>query len=140
VKTPIPSISQRLLLVGVTQLLAFEVLEQATVHCRESMQELCQMALLFGTISGFSWAVLPALRGVRRRAVRIGCRAALVVLAFATTFAGDYFYAWHLRPNLGLYREPDWVADHPAFQRELRVTISNNTWKIRGAMGSDLYH
>ena len=34
--------------------------------------------------------------------------------------------SWHLRPNLGLYQEPDWVAQHPGFQRELRERIEAN--------------
>jgi hypothetical protein len=35
----------------------------------------------------------------------------------------DNLYNWHLRPNLGLYQEQDWVAQQPGFQRELRQRI-----------------
>lgn len=29
---------------------------------------------------------------------------------------------------VGLYQEPDWVAQHPGFQRDLRSRIAANRW------------
>jgi hypothetical protein len=34
--------------------------------------------------------------------------------------------SWHLRPNLGLDQESDWIAQQPGFQRELHERIEAN--------------
>jgi hypothetical protein len=41
----------------------------------------------------------------------------------------DNLYAWHLRPNLGLHREADWVGQHPGFQWGSRQGIAANLWR-----------
>ncbi len=58
-------------------------------------------------------------------------RLAAVPALFVGVFAVTYFYSWHVRPNIGLYREPDWVAQHPGFQQELRERISANPLALR---------
>ena len=119
----------RILLVGALQLLLFELVEQLSVHWRESTGELCTLAHGIGMLIGCVWALLPGFTGVWSRAARVGLRAGAALALFAVLYAGDYYYSWHLRPNLGLYQEPDWVAQHPGFQRELRERIQTNTWK-----------
>jgi hypothetical protein len=52
----------------------------------------------------------------------------VLVPAFFLLYTADYFYYWHVRPNLGLHREADWLAQHPGFQRELQERIRHNTW------------
>jgi len=118
----------RILLVAVIQLLLFELVEQISVHWRESTGELCSMALDLGILAGCFWAVLPAFQNVGARLPRVTLRTTSALLVFTALYAGDYYYSWHLRPNLGLYREPDWVAQHPSFQRELRERIQSNMW------------
>jgi hypothetical protein len=119
----------RILWVGVVQLLLFELVEQLSVHWRESTGELCTLALMFGLLLGSIWALLPGFTGVGRRVARVGLRAVAALALFVALYAGDYYYSWHLRPNLGLYREPDWLAQHPGYQRDLRARIQANTWK-----------
>ncbi len=119
----------RILLVSVIQLLLFELVERLSVHWRESTGELCTLALSLGILLGSIWAMLPGFTGIWSRLARVGLRAIAALALFVALYAGDYFYSWHLRPNLGFYQEPDWVAQHPGFQRELRTRIQANTWK-----------
>jgi hypothetical protein len=119
---------KRLLLAGIVQLLAFEFLAQAGVHLKESTSELLEMALWFVTLAGMIWATHPAFpryTGV----TRASCRGLVIALSFTVVYSVTYLYSWHLRPNLGLYREPDWVAQHPQFQKELSEKIRKNMWK-----------
>ena len=120
----------RVLGVGVVQLLLFELVEQVSVHWRESTAELCELALGVALLLGCVWALLTAFSHIPSCVARICLRAAAALALFVALYAGDYYYSWHLRPNLGLYREPDWVAQHPGFQRELRAKIEANTWKL----------
>jgi hypothetical protein len=118
----------RILLVTVVQLLLFELVEQLSVHWRESAGELCTMALCLGVLVGSVWAMLPGFTGAWSRLARVGLRALGAVSLFLALYAVDYYYSWHVRPNLGLYREPDWVSQHPGFQRQLRERVQSNTW------------
>jgi len=118
----------RITIVGVIHLLMFEALCQWSVHWRESSEELVGLLLLVLLLVGLVWATSPAFGKVSGRTRRVLCRAALVVGLFAGLYAVDCFYFWHIRPNLGLYEEPDWVAQHPGFQRSLRARIEANMW------------
>ena len=119
----------RLILVAVIHLLMFEALSQLSVHWRESSEELAGLSLLVLLFVGLIWAVYPAFGKLNARASRIVCTSALVVALFVGLYTVDYLYFWHVRPNLGLYQEPDWVAQHPQFQRGLRARIEANTWR-----------
>ena len=121
-------VAVRILLVSVVQLLLFELVEQLSVHWRESTGELCTMALNLSILVGSVWAMLPGFTGSWSRPTRVGLRALAAVTLFLALYVVDYCYSWHVRPNLGLYREPDWVAQHPGFQRQLRERIQSNTW------------
>jgi hypothetical protein len=118
----------RIVLVAVVQLLLLEALLRFSVHWRESTEELWSMALAGGMLVGLIWALLPAFKGLWLRPVRVALRGIAAVVLFAALYAGDSYYSWHLRPNLGFYQEPDWVAQHPGFQRELRERVGSNTW------------
>ena len=118
----------RVLLVVVAQLLLIELLLQLEVHWLESTGELCTLALFLGILVGCIWASLPAFANVGAPLPRVALRAASALVLFTALYAGDYYYSWHLRPNVGLYREPDWVAQCPSFQHELRERIQSNTW------------
>jgi hypothetical protein len=118
----------RLILVGVLQILLFEFLSQVSVHWRESTEEMLAMPLFILMLVGIIWGSLPAFNKLNNRPVRIVCRVVLVIVLFVGLYTVDYFYYWHIRPNLGLYREPDWVAQHPGFQSELRARIEANRW------------
>ena len=83
------------------------------------------MAQTMLLVVGLVWAVLPAFRQVRYRLVY---RGVLVVGLFLGFFAMTNLYAWHVRPNIGLYEEPGWVAEHPGFQKALRARIEANRW------------
>jgi len=118
----------RILLVAAVQLLLFEAVLQFSVHQRESTGELCTLAHACLMLIGSIWALLPAFKDLWLRPVRLIVRGVAAMALFVALYAGDYYYSWHLRPNLGLYQEPDWVAEHPGFQRELRERIESNTW------------
>lgn len=118
----------RLILVGVLQILLFELLSQVSVHWRESTAEMLGMLLIVLVLVGIIWGALPAFGKLSNRPVRIICRVVLVIVLFVGLYTVDYFYYWHIRPNVGLYREPDWVAQHPGFQSRLRARIEANKW------------
>lgn len=140
VRSPILSIGRmkmkkavtRLILVGVLQILLFELLTQVSVHWRESTQEMLGMLLIVLVLVGIVWGSLPAFSKLNKKAIRIVCRVALVAVLFIGLYTVDYFYYWHIRPNVGLYREPDWVAQHPGFQSRLRARIEDNKWGSPG--------
>ena len=118
----------RIVLVAAAQLLLFEALLQFSVHQRESTGELCTLAHGCLMLIGSIWALLPAFKDLWLRPVRVILRGVAAGALFTVLYAGDYYYSWHLRPNLGLYREPDWVAEHPGFQRDLRGRVQSNIW------------
>jgi hypothetical protein len=118
----------RITIVGVIHLLMFEALCQCSVHWRESSEELVGLLLLLLLFVGLIWATSAAFGRLSGRARRLLCRSVLVVGLFAGLYTVDYVYFWHIRPNLGLYEEPDWVAQHPGFQKPLRARIEANMW------------
>ena len=118
----------RVTVVAGLHLAFFEGIQQFAIHWRESSEELCSMALYVVTFMALMWAVSPGF--ARTKVVFISVLTGIAAIAlFAALFAGDYFYSWHLRPNLGLYQEPEWVQQHPGFQRELRQRIAANLWR-----------
>jgi hypothetical protein len=123
------NIMKRILLVGLDQFLAFEILAQLGVHWRESTGELCDITLMLATFAGLIWAVLPSFPKMHFRIARVACRSLSIVLLFVAMYAVDYVHFWHLRPNLGLDREPDWAAEHPEFQKQMRERIRKNMWR-----------
>jgi hypothetical protein len=119
----------RILLVAVVHLLLFEALMELSVRWRESAGELWLLALAGGTLAACVWAFLPSFPQFRLLLAKVCARGFGAIALFAALHAGDYYYSWHLRPNLGLYQEPGWVAQHPGFQHELRARIQANMWK-----------
>ncbi|MCP5521032.1 MAG: protein kinase [Verrucomicrobiales bacterium] len=117
----------RLLLVIVFRLALSETLFQMSVHWKESTSELWEMALAIATLGGLIWACSPA---YRLKGSWWGWGAGTGLSALALLGLAN-FYSWHLRPNLGLYQEPDWVAQHPGFQRQLRKRIEASLWEPR---------
>ena len=118
----------RIVLVTVVHVLMSEGLNRVSVHWRESSQEIGGLSLFVVLLASLIWAVSAAFGRLGSLPARVLCRTALVVGLFVGTYTFDYFYYWHLRPNLGWYEESDWVAQHPGFQRELRARIQANTW------------
>lgn len=118
----------RFVLIAGLHLALFEAILQFSVHWRESTGELWSMALYAFTFLALAWAVSPTLARFRLGFLRRILAAVAALPLFLVLFAGDYFYSWHLRPNLGLYEEPEWVQQHPGFQRELRQRIAANLW------------
>lgn len=114
----------RLGLVIVIHLAMFETLEQVSVHWRESTSELWGIALAAATLGGLTWAFWPGYQLKRSWLFWVGGTtiSSLLLLAIVN------FYSWHLRPNLGLNREPDWVAQHPEFQKKMQREIEKNLW------------
>lgn len=119
----------RLGLVATLHLGLFEAIQQFTVHRRESTDELCLMALSALTVPALAWAVFPLFTGPRFKLLKPILSGAAALPLFVGLWIGDYFYSWHLRPNLGLYEEPEWVQQHPGFQRQLRQRIEANRWR-----------
>jgi hypothetical protein len=114
----------RLLMVVVVQLALFETLEQVSVHWKESTGELWGMALDVASLGGLVWACWP---GYRLKRSWVFWAGGTIGSAFLLMALG-YFYSLHLRPNLGLYRESEWVAQHPGFQWGWRQGIGSKVW------------
>jgi hypothetical protein len=119
----------RLVPVAALHLGLFEAIQQFTVHRRESTGELCLMALSALTFLALAWAAFPLFAGSRFKLFKPILSGAAALPWCAALWAGDYFYSWHARPNLGLYEEPEWVQQHPGFQRQLRQRIEANRWR-----------
>jgi hypothetical protein len=66
---------------------------------------------------------------LRRPPVTLFLRAGAALALFFALSLTAAFYSWVLRPNLGLYREPAWVAQHPGFQKQMRQRIEKNLWQ-----------
>ena len=116
---------KRYALVLILYLALFELVEQLAVARPESWEELTQLSLLVVLAGGLIWVVMPAFSRQRLRApYRIG----LFLAYAAVSVLISYVYAWHIRPNVGLYQEPRWVAQHPEFQRQLQARIERNRW------------
>ena len=115
----------RIAVVGLTYLLLFELVSQGAVHWREYTGELAMMALYVLLAAGLIWACLPAFP---EKPMRIPYRSGLVIALFIGAHTAIYFYSWHMRPNIGLYEEPEWVAQHPEFQKQMRERIERNKW------------
>ena len=121
----IKSAALRLLLVVVAHLSLFETLQQVSSQWKESTSELWEMALAVATLGGLVWAAWPGYRLKRSWLFWAGG----TILTSMLLLALGNFYSWHLRPNLGLYREPDWMARHPGFQKQMREKIEGNLWR-----------
>ncbi len=116
---------KRFALVLVLYLALFEVIEQLAVTRSESWGELAQIGLFAVFAGGLIWTVIPGFPSRRLRPVyRIG----LFVGYAAITVLVSNVYSWHIRPNVGLYQQPLWVAQHPGFQKELEARIERNRW------------
>ena len=124
----------RLLIVCIAHVLIFEGVCQLSVYCqRESTDELITLFFNFLLFPGLLiWAVLPGFKKINNRVLRFAGRAAVVILLFFCMQTADYFYSWHLRPNLGLYKEPAWMSKYPGFQKKIRARIQKNMWKSSG--------
>ena len=127
----------RLLIVCIAHVLIFEGVCQISVYCqREQTDELITLFYLFFNFLLFLglliWAVLPGLKKINNVVLRFAGRATIVILLLVSTYIADYFYSWHIRPNLGLYKEPAWMSKHPGFQEKTRARIQKNMWKSSG--------
>ena len=122
-------VARRAALVVALNLLLLESLLQVSHNWRESTEELWTMALYSASLAAMVWAAWP----LRRPPVTLFLRAGAAFALFAGESTAAYFYSWHLRPNLGLYRESKWVSQHPGFQRQLRQRIESNLWRKSAA-------
>jgi hypothetical protein len=113
---------KRLLIVAVGQLLVFEGVLQFSVHRRESTEEVLTMAVFGCLFVGLIWALMAGFRARRHPAL---WRFLAFAPLFLLVYSGDYYYSWHIRPSLGFYEEPDWVAQHDR-QKELQATIEHD--------------
>ena len=114
----------RLVLVLVVPLALFETLEQVSVQWNESTQELWGLALDAASLGGLVWACWPGYRLKRSWLFWAGGTIGSAFLLHALV----YFYSLNLRPNLGLYRESERVAQHPGFQWGERQSIASRVW------------
>ena len=115
----------RIILVGVLNFALFEGILRLSVRWRESSEELALTVQTLLLLIGIIWAVLPVFRQLPYRFVY---RGTLAITLFIGFWALTNFYSWHVRPNIGFYEEPAWVAQHPGFQKELRARIEANRW------------
>lgn len=116
---------KRIALVGLIQLVLFEVLMQLAVSWRESSEELGTMALFLGSAIACLWAAFPAVPRSASRFAKLGLRGGLAATWFVALYAMVFLYSWEVRPHMGYYREPDWVKEHPDFQRQLHERIGH---------------
>jgi glucan phosphoethanolaminetransferase (alkaline phosphatase superfamily) len=106
----------------------FETVSRISVHLRESTGELMSLALFLILLSALIWVTVPLIRVHRERAVNVFIRMVAILVLLAGFHTASYFYSWYIRPNIGFYREPGWVAQHPEFQKQLRARIEANRW------------
>jgi hypothetical protein len=118
------AIAIRYAVVLAAQLAAVEVLLRLSVHRPESWEERWLLWWCIGSLAGITSAVLPVI-APGFRIVR--CAALILVFAVAS-FTAANVYSWHVRPNLGFYDEPNWVAQFPEFYRQQRERIEANRW------------
>ena len=116
--------TRRLALVVFAHVILLETLNQLMVHWRESSGELWTMAFATGSIAALVWAAWPLYWRTRSVTAIVGAGVALSIAVLAL----DGFYNLHLRPNLGLYQEDGWVAQHPGFQWGWRQGIAAHLW------------
>jgi hypothetical protein len=121
----------RIAIVAAVNLVTFELLMQLSVDWPESKGELWLIAQMFLLILGIIWSVLPAFSHFQSWAWRMVAATLSVVLLFVGFQSATYYYSWHIRPNVGLYEEAQWVSKHPGFQKQLRAKIENNLWRIK---------
>ena len=116
---------KRFILALVLFLALFELMEQLSVTRTESWGEIALMGLYGFLAGGLIWTVIPAFPRQRQRVLyRLGLFLGYVAIAFLI----NNVYSWHIRPNVGLYKEPLWVAQHPGFQKQLQARIEHNRW------------
>ena len=108
-------------------LIAFEWIEQFSVTKPESWSERRHILLIFLLLGALVWAVRPAFPNLRR--FRIPGQIGLIVILTVFSWAAVFHYSWQVRPNLGLYEEPHWVAKHPEFQKQQRARIEQARWR-----------
>jgi serine/threonine protein kinase len=114
----------RFLALTLVQLGLMETLNQVSLHWKESTSELWEIGLMVATMIGLAWVGWPGLR-VRRP---LACFFLGIGMAAYLLLAINIIYAERLRPNFGLYREPDWVVDNAGFQRLRRLAIAKHVW------------
>ncbi len=114
----------RLALVVLIETALLETLEQASLHWRESTSEEWGLALMVLTLAGLVWASWPGLH--LRRSIPL-LLAGTVISGFLVLGLNN-LYAWYVRPNLGLYREADWVIQNAGWQRQHRAGIATHLW------------
>ncbi|HWI57733.1 MAG TPA: serine/threonine-protein kinase, partial [Bacillota bacterium] len=119
------SAGRRVVLVLIVHLAFFETLQQISLHWKESTSELYFMGLTVATLAGFVWACWA---GMRLKGSLLFVAGGTMFSAFLLLAVGN-LYSWHLRPNLGLYREEDWVTHIPGFQRQNRLRIAQHLWQ-----------
>lgn len=122
------SCRKRIVAVLLVHLALFELVQQLAVHWTESRGEIVMAVLSLMTLAALVWAVSPSFAS--RTSLR--AKVAFGILGLAGLGVGllavDNVYSWWVRPNVGLYQEADWVAQHPGFQRDLRAMVTANTW------------
>lgn len=120
---------KKLITVFCLQWAAFELILQLEVwlHWRESTAELALLIYYVLLTYGLGWALWLAFARKRLRFVWHGLAG---ILLFAGIHTFIYFYSWYVRPNIGLYREPEWVSRFPEFQKQQRERIEANKWKF----------
>ena len=126
--SPLQIFVGRISLIIAAHFLAFELIMQLGVHWRESSEEIALLLEITMVLTGIAWAVAPiALQSSRatHRLFALG----LGVLSLVVFQTATQYYSWTLRPNVGLYQEPDWVSQHPEFQRQQRARIQAKLWK-----------
>jgi hypothetical protein len=118
----------RVLAAIVLNLAVFEFFEQISVHWRESSQEKLLLPQLILVIATMIWVAAPLVQHIEDRLDRVALLVLVGILASPLMYVPINIYAWHIRPNVGLYQESDWVAQNPGFQRQLRARIEANRW------------
>jgi uncharacterized protein (TIGR03067 family) len=111
-------------LIVIVQICLLETIMQTTVHQPESTGELWYMALWSGSLAAMVWAAWP----LRRARFRVAAVVVSTLMLFAALCGIDFFYSTHIRPNLGLYEEEDWLVQWPAGRWGWRQMTANALW------------
>ena len=115
----------RLALLVIVHIALVETLQQVSLHWKESTGERLDMALMVGSLAGVVWACWPGFRLKQSPLFWAGG----TIVSGGLLLGLDLLYVGYLRPNLGLYREEDWVVQNVGFQMGRRLGIAKHHWR-----------
>ena len=118
---------KRLAVILLVFLILIELIERASVTRPESWNERSTILTLLPAFGALVWGVMPLFSRLGT-SLRGFLRAGLVAVLAMGIIVIWNLHCGYLRPNLGWYEEPHWVAKFPEFQKQQRARIQARLW------------